>query len=114
MTPQEIIERVEAGSVHYTESDRLEWIEGCAPDGYGLVWIGDCRKDYVHHLMMKAHGHDIEGLTVDHLCELRGCSNPRHLEVVPNGENAHRARLRVASAPDRYSANSWPLWPFRG
>lgn len=86
-----MIERIEAGSVYYTESGCLEWIEGCTPDGYGLVST-DCKKIYVHRVMMTAHGHDIEDLTVDHLCERKACSNPRHLDVVTREENTRRMR----------------------
>lgn len=91
MAPLETIERIEAGSVYYTESGCLEWIEGCTPDGYGLMSIYGS-KDYVHRRMLRACGVDIDGLTVDHLCERKACSNPRHLDVVTRAENTRRMR----------------------
>ncbi|WP_344108668.1 HNH endonuclease [Kribbella alba] len=87
-----MIERIEAGSVYYTESGCLEWIQGCTPAGYGLMWLGDRKQDYVHRVMLKAHGRDLDGLTVDHLCERKACSNPKHLDVVTREENTRRMR----------------------
>ena len=36
-----------------------------------------------------------EGLVVDHLCMIKHCYNPRHLEVVTNGENRRRTPLKT-------------------
>lgn len=36
-----------------------------------------------------------EGLVVDHLCSVRHCVNPAHLEVVTQRENLRRSRERA-------------------
>lgn len=33
-----------------------------------------------------------EGLQLDHLCRVKACVNPKHLEPVTNGENQRRAK----------------------
>jgi hypothetical protein len=84
-SPETIIRRIEQASVYYTQSGCLEYLQGRTPDGYGLIHV-DGKKDYPHRLMLKALGGDIDGLTVDHLCERKACSNPRHLEAVTREE----------------------------
>lgn len=36
-----------------------------------------------------------EGMQLDHLCEVKACVNPDHLEPVTNEENSRRARARA-------------------
>ena len=118
MTPIEIVEYVEAGSAYYTESGCLEWVGSCTADGYGQFHSRG-KTYYVHREMMRAFGHDIDGLTVDHLCERKACSNPRHLDVVTREENArhmrdkdwqaHLARIRPSLGP--YERPAWSVSP---
>lgn len=39
------------------------------------------------------------GLQIDHLCFVRDCCNPDHLEVVTPKENSRRAKARVTECP---------------
>lgn len=63
--------------------------------GYGRVYVG---KQYskngsvsAHRLMYEAVKGEIpEGLFIDHLCEVRNCVNPDHLEAVTNQVNVAR------------------------
>lgn len=60
-------------------------------DGYGTIGIG--RNNYrAHRVAMVAHlGADIPpGVQVDHLCRVRNCVNPAHLEVVEQAVNLAR------------------------
>ena len=60
-------------------------------DGYGTIGIG--RAMYrAHRVAMVAHlGVDIApGLQVDHLCRVRNCVEPSHLEVVEQSVNLAR------------------------
>lgn len=38
-----------------------------------------------------------EGLEVDHLCRMRWCVNPEHLELVPHQENIRRQRAHAVA-----------------
>lgn len=58
--------------------------------GYGRIWI-DGENIGVHVYFYRCLAGDIpEGLVLDHLCRVRNCVNPEHLEPVPNGENVLR------------------------
>jgi hypothetical protein len=50
--------------------------------GYGYF-----NRKGVHRLMM---GDIPEGMEVDHLCNVRNCCNPEHLEIVTKSENESR------------------------
>ncbi len=62
------------------------WVGGITGRGYGTVWMhGKNRK--VHHL---TNGHPGAGMHTDHLCRVRSCVNPEHLEVVTPAVNSSR------------------------
>jgi hypothetical protein len=67
------------------------WWTACInPDtGYGTFWDGKVlsahRWSYEHFI-----GPIPEGLQVDHLCRVRRCVNPNHLEPVSLAENVRR------------------------
>jgi hypothetical protein len=75
------------------------WLGAVNDDGYGEIFVGwraGCaRKDRVHRVAYRLHHGPIPiGLTVDHLCRVRNCANPEHLEAVSLRENIRRARDR--------------------
>ena len=58
--------------------------------GYASFWNG---SDVIHgHRFSYEHfnGKIPDGATIDHLCRIRCCVNPKHLEAVPNRENILR------------------------
>lgn len=66
------------------------WQRGRNPKGYGVQRVGRkiCKA---HRLAYGAFRAPIpEGLTIDHLCRVRDCVNPVHLEPVTFGENTRR------------------------
>lgn len=75
------------------------------PSGCWL-WAGPLRKDgygtcgamgaYTPHRLswILHYGPIPDGLTIDHLCNVRRCVNPEHLEAVPRMVNVRRARDR--------------------
>lgn len=75
------------------------WQHQCCPAGYGRAG----QSLAAHRLAYEwAKGPIPDGLTVDHLCYVRNCINPDHLEAVTLGENTRRAwarrRAREATA----------------
>ena len=68
------------------------WTANCNPDGYGMFW-NPARKRMVlaHRVAFEAHKHAIpDGRVLDHLCRVRCCVNPEHLECVTQQINAQR------------------------
>lgn len=73
------------------ESGCWIWTAHCSEDGYGTFRAQSYK-------MMKAHRYSFEalkwpiplGLQLDHLCRVRCCVNPDHLEIVDNRTNCLR------------------------
>lgn len=68
----------------------LLWTACCSKYGYGSFKAGGKmvsahRWSYEYHV-----GKIPDGLVIDHLCRVRNCVNPDHLEVVTNRENVLR------------------------
>lgn len=76
------------------------WIPRKKPNEKGYVWIGfGGRKKYhrAHRLTWRLLVGDIpDGLEVDHLCRVRACCNPAHLELVTHRENTLRGNTVTA------------------
>lgn len=65
--------------------------------GYGQI-IHDGRQVGAHRVAYEVLVGPIpEGLHIDHLCRVRHCVNPGHLEPVTQKENNRRALLHVAA-----------------
>jgi hypothetical protein len=79
-----------------TDSSGSCWLWlGCTNrDGYGRV--GFEKSTYlVHRAMYTALVGEIPaGWDIDHLCKVRNCVNPAHLEAVTHHENMLRADIR--------------------
>lgn len=66
--------------------------------GYGLIGLGP-RQGLVlaHRLSYQMHKGPIpSGKHIDHLCRVRSCVNPDHLEAVTHGENLRRSPITFA------------------
>lgn len=90
MTKEEAVERFWS-KVEKTETCWL-WKGSVSASGYGSAYfMGAFKKP--HQIAYELHAGRIEsGLTIDHLCRVRNCVNPAHLEAVSRAENARRAR----------------------
>jgi hypothetical protein len=71
--------------------DCLIWL-GPSTNGYGRVTGGSRKGQRAHRAAWEiANGPIPEGMTIDHLCRVRLCLNPDHMELVTREENARRA-----------------------
>ena len=71
------------------------WLwEGATDEkGYGLVYTDRSRR--AHRVVYeRIRGPIPEGLQLDHLCAVKPCVNPAHLEPVTNSENQRRNSIR--------------------
>ena len=70
---------------HIMESGYAVFDSGFSPELGRRKWLRVHRFSYE-----EAKGPIPEGLTIDHLCRVRHCVNPAHLEAVTNWVNIHR------------------------
>lgn len=72
------------------------WLRSLSSDGYGWASLDD-RTSQAHRLVYTLIVGDVPaGLVLDHLCRVRHCVNPEHLEPVTPGENLRRSGLTPA------------------
>jgi len=99
------------------------WLwRGARSRGYGALYVGrlDAQRivETAHRLAYELHHREPipATLTVDHVCRVRHCVNPAHLELVTRGENtlrgeglsAQHARATVCIAGHAFdSANTY-------
>lgn len=94
-------ERVKRHTVVNPETGCWEkhgWVNNA---GYGQVRIG--KKFYLMHRLAweGVNGPIPAGLTIDHLCRNRCCSNPDHLEAVTHRENLMRSPTQITAVHAR-------------
>lgn len=73
-----------------------------ADHGYGHTRIGRPRRQVgAHRALYEAHiGPIPEGMQLDHLCRVRLCVNPAHMEPVTRSENVQRGGAATLAAED--------------
>ena len=67
------------------------WTGAIHKSGYGQIkWKG--KSTVAHRVMYTIFKGEIpKGLVIDHLCNIKKCVNPEHLEAVTTSENTQRA-----------------------
>ena len=85
------------------------WTAGLNTHGYGQFRLGDgqCSRGSHRIAYTALVGSVAEGLQLDHLCRIRNCVNPSHLEQV-----THRENLRRGDSPTARNARKTTC--FRG
>lgn len=70
------------------------WVAHTLPNGYGQM-----DKKYAHRLSYEFYVGEIpSGCVIDHLCRVRNCVNPNHLQAVSQKLNVARGGARTAVA----------------
>ena len=90
-------QKVRDNSVPVTESGCWLWLGRLMKNGYGAA-----SRPYrtAHRLSYVAFKGAIpKDLEIDHLCNVRLCVNPEHLELVTHAENMARMRSRDTHCP---------------
>lgn len=82
--------------VRIPESGCWVWLGGCSGDGYGVLMEGNGSEKlkYAHRVSYELHvGPVPDGLELDHLCRVRCCVNPDHLQPVTRKVNINRGAV---------------------
>lgn len=67
------------------------WTAACLPNGYGYFHPTHGTNAYAHRFSWEiTNGQIPSGKVLDHLCRVRNCVNPSHLEPVTMRENLRR------------------------
>lgn len=83
-------ERFEKHYVPVPESGCWLWVGAIQENGYGRFYIDGKMVQAHRYAYEQKHGLIPEGLELDHLCRVRLCVNPDHLEPVTRKENLSR------------------------
>jgi len=90
-------------SVEYLEHDCgyetpcWVWQRSILPTGYGCLRVAG-RTQYAHRIYWERENGPLPVNTeLDHLCRVRACCNPAHLEAVPHTINARRGARTILS-----------------
>lgn len=94
-----------------------QWKGYINPKGYGEVRF-DGRPQHAHRAVyMLLVGPIADGLHVDHLCRVRSCVNPEHLEPVTMHENIRRGLHKsdyITHCPRGHEYTEENTYVFRG
>lgn len=74
------------------------WQLSLKGNGYGQLMAGGRNQPAHRYYYEQIHGALPRRMQLDHLCRVRRCVNPEHLEPVTNGENCRRGtncKLRI-------------------
>lgn len=66
------------------------WMASCTAEGYGQFWLEKTNVRAHRWIYEFSVGPIPDGLQIDHLCRVRSCVNPAHLEAVDQQTNLLR------------------------
>lgn len=101
MSVRPVVERIEEQVIPEPNSGCWLWMGSVDRDGYGRISTSPksgLPRNVLVHRAMYAHyqGRIPDGLTIDHLCRVRCCCNPDHMEPVSNVTNVMRGMSPAA------------------
>lgn len=80
------------------------WDSNTMPSGYGYFGLAAGKHVRAHRFAYEMmRGPIPEGMVLDHLCRMKCCVNPDHLEVVTPAENYRRAKPYLARGTNNFS-----------
>lgn len=108
-----LIARLHKRIIPVPESGCQIWEGGLTANGYAYFNRGTGRERLVHRIMyVYAKGEIPKGLQLDHLCRVRCCVNPDHLQAVTSRENTLRGiGLSAINARKTHCKNGHPFLP---
>ena len=90
MNDDALVSRIRRDSMPVTESGCWIWMKCVLSCGYGQIVIARKPRSAHRTSYEVFRGPIPEGLQLDHLCRVRSCVNPDHLEAVTARENTLR------------------------
>ena len=103
----EVRDRLEMYIMRVTESGCWIWMGHLNQKGYGQF-----RGEGAHRTTYKIyHGPIQEGLQLDHICRVRCCVNPHHLESVTLQVNVARGEVVITNRSKTHCANGHEYSP---
>jgi hypothetical protein len=102
-----IPEHIQVRIIIQKESGCMLWIGGLYPKGYAKTTVKMGQNPVsVHKLMYERFIKKVDsGKELDHLCRVRNCVNPTHLEEVTSAENTRRGLLTLLSITQVHEIN---------
>ena len=93
--PRNTVEKIRDRCVELPWSGCWVWMGLVCSEGYARFKL-NCKGQNGHRAMYVAlRGPIAKDLTVDHLCRVRCCVNPAHMELVTIQENCHRQERKT-------------------
>jgi hypothetical protein len=93
--PRRVQEHVKARVIHDDRGHETPcwiWQSGVNGAGYATGRPAGCDHGLMHRISYEAFKGPIPiGFTIDHVCYVKNCVNPAHLEAVTQSENTRRA-----------------------
>jgi hypothetical protein len=108
IVPRPPIERLRAKLALDPATGCMEWTGALDRKGYARLAMGEGRNKIAHRVAYEAERGPIpDGLTIDHLCRNKRCSNPDHLEAVTFAENTRRENAQRPVATHCPRGHEW-------